>query len=238
MAQTKNNTPAPGVPSSPVSEIDALKQIQELFKTSEQKRVADLLLSKGAEKRPTTWSGMTVASYYKERFALELKAVVDEMMKAYAAADLTDVEWSFKDYPEMAPSTIYNKLNQSKRYLLEKMDIQGIYSAFFQLVNFTRERTGIRLSYARDIRNPNENTFKPKKVISKYDGPTWKIKIQKWLDNAKEKERLHVKNLSLTPEEIDVANELLSNIHDILFEVTDEDIRIVKLTKEDVERLK
>ena len=235
MATSINNEPPIGVPAKSIKDEEGLKALQELFKSVDKKKLSALLNERPNPKK-SRYSKRTVLPYYKERFGLEFQAVVDAMMREYAAGKLDDREWKYKDLPGYSYNTIYNRVNQSKAYLLEQLDVNGIYASFLSLTSIRRRRTGVRLSYCDDIRQPDDS-FMPIPVIPEKKIAAWKLKLQEFLEKGKEGERFLQKGLALTAEDKNEIEMELGQVKGLLFEVNDDYVKLIKIPIDQWERI-
>lgn len=149
--------------------------------------------------RRKNWSRLSRSSYYNKRYALELKALVDDMLSRGV-----DKEFRFEDYQELKPTTIYLRVNHSKLYLLDELDPQEYYKEQFQRIHISKEKTGIRLTLLK------EHLAELKAVDISLDEKqsNWQSKIDEYLEVAKPGHKpLHLKGLSLTAEEVDILKQ-------------------------------
>lgn len=166
-----------------------------------------------SEEKPKNWGRRTNAPYFRERYALELRAILDGMLLEYEHGTHSNKIFRYIDYPELSHNSLYLKINQSKLYLLEVLDDDKKYFRFFQLIAIKRYRNkGVVLEYAEDAKNkehtklhasgfsPNELTIKhPKNLTSSpiverdskevgVDKSTQREPTEQVNDNAKPKE--------------------------------------------------
>lgn len=187
-------------------------------------RVAEAVVNIAVRKKPAGWSKRSNAPYFNSGAAKLMKEVADEMMRTRE-----DQVYFYKDFPTMSRNTLYLRINQSLRYLLEYMDTEdNLYAKWAEMVAVTRERgTGVRLSFKEEYRFGGENSFKPKAVLAKATEPKWKTDVDEYLESGRTSP-LHIDKLMLTPEEIGSLKESLVGVQNILFRVTASEIKIVK----------
>lgn len=174
----------------------------------------------GEKPRPKNWSRKANAPYYKERFALQFKQVLDEML-----VDKLDVEYKFSDFPNLSRTSLYLMVNQSKLYLLEQLDPNGQYAAFCQCVVITKEKTGIRISLCRDVRDGGN--YRPSKVVPK--DCKWRDDMEDFLASDDPEKKIFVMDkLSLNPDEVAELEATLGVLDNIVFNITGDKIKIVK----------
>jgi hypothetical protein len=190
------------------------------------------------KRKPSEWSKRTNAPYYRERFALELKHIIDEMIIEQANGEFTDRQFFYSDFPTQSQTSLYLKINQSKLYLLDNLDFEGKYARFFEGVSISRERgKGIRIGYNRDMTAVGILPSAHKVNEKSADVISWKDRMQDFLDNSEPGQELELKRLSLTNDEVQELNYQLGEIVSILFKVTNNRIWITRLTEEQISKL-
>lgn len=228
--------------SKSVLQEEALKKLQELLaQVKDKKKLVEVLANDGP-KRPKGWSSLSNAPYFKERFALEFKMVLDAMIAEYKEGRFEDREYKYSEFCQpgvvgsLSRNSLYLKINQSKLYLLKELDFDGTYKEFCELLTITKERTGIRISYVRDIRQGLD--FKmPSKVVPKTETFSWKDKVDSFLENGQSGDKLELTGLSIDEDQQQDIIASLSGLSDIIFKVTDSSIKIVKLSPEQLHKL-
>ena len=219
-------------PSS-ISSKDILEILQNV---KDKHKLASILSGDNTMKRRSTWSALTNAPYYKEPFALQLKAVLDEMIQEHANGILEDRIWRCEEF-DMKISSLYVRINQSKLFLLNELDADGIYKSFCDRIVITKERgIGVRLSYIRDI---SPESFKPNKAIDKMEQTvTWKDKIEQFCENSGVGDTLEINKLALTDDDIADVHSSLAQLQDIVGSISSERIFLARLSKEEADKLR
>lgn len=206
-------------PSQPTTED--VKSIVEAFKeVVNVPSVKQSILMK-SRKRPRGWRPTSNSPYYKERFGLEFKAVLDAMM-----VDSKDREYRYKDFTTMSHKSLYLRVNQSKLYLLEELDPDKQYARFCEMTTITRETTGIRISLCRDMRE-GAPSFVPS-IVESDDSYLWKDSMQDFLNDPEKRGVWEQCNLSLSQDEIDTWSLSLNGLAGIAAIVRSDKIKIVK----------
>lgn len=214
------NTPSQSVPAQTNEIINTLKSLLN----------DPIFINKVAAarivKRPPHASKLSNFSYYRQMFGLEARTIMDGMI-----SDKHDREWKFSDYANLKASSLYQRVYQSFNFLVREMDYttpeypEGYYSHFKSMMVMTKEKTGIRLSWIRD--RLEGRAFSPS-VVEDYDKISeWKEKIEAFLVDPT-KEILHLKQLSLTIEQIKELQATFSSIESVMAVVTEREIKIVK----------
>jgi hypothetical protein len=183
--------------------------------------------------RPKKWRRRTNAPYYKPHFAEMLKVqCLNPMMES-----MEDFCYFYKDVEhKMGKNSLYLFINQAIRFISEpenNVDPEGKYRKFLDSVTITREAgVGVRLSIHRDAKTGNTLEFKPRKVQSKSEVPKYRIKIDEFLENGEEGDMLELKDLALSPSQIEEINQQLAGIQSVQSKVETNAIRLIKLTLE------
>lgn len=218
------------MPEETTEQQSSLKLAEALRILVENPAILDKLVNKKfseEKKRRDHYSRLSNLSYYRERFALELKVVVDKMME-----DGIPMEYSYEDFctgkDAVTKNTLYLKIHQAKMFLIDNLDPDNKYKQFLAKSNFaiTRERSGIRLSITTDL-TKSISTPSPVSMDEKVE--EWKVKVDKYLEEATvDTPALHLTGLSLSQEEILGLNESMVTVPDVLAVVTHKEIKIKK----------
>ncbi len=206
-----------------MSEETPQDAVRQFFKNPE---VATRVINMVVSNKPAGWSPRSTAPYYKEEHALILKEAADNML-----ATRDDCTYFYTDFPRMSAHTVYLMVNQSLRFLLDKLDDEAhTYSKWAAMVNITRERNvGVLISFDEHHRHANTDYVKPKPVKSKDKAPIWREELDSYLDDDRMTKPLHIDGLCLTPDEIKVLRDSLLQVEGIIHEVTSQFIKIIKI---------
>jgi len=173
--------------------------------------------------RPQHWSRLANAPYYRAKYAAEIKIILDQMI-----ADGENRVIFYKDHPGLNSNTLYNKLFQAKKYLLDKLDPDGKYSLFCESLHIHKKRgVGIHLDIDRNILDGTPEGFKAQ-TLSNTNSEEWKSKIEIFIKNSQSGDVLHMKNLALSPEEIEDIEITLFSLNDIMYNIKCNEIKLIK----------
>ena len=206
------------------SEIN--EQIKKIFVSPElSAKVADVLIE---GKKPSGWSRRSTATYYGQQYAIQIKAVLDAMM-----ADKQDRWYYYKEWPHMSHTSVYLRINQSLRYLLEVMDPDHRYSTFMSTVAITRERNvGVKLTVKEEYRDGALKTFIPVAIVPSLELPKWKQKIEKWLEESEPGDKPFIlEGLMLTSEEVKNLKIEFLGLSNIISSITSSSIKLIKINR-------
>lgn len=174
--------------------------------------------------------------YYRSKFALEFKEVLDSMMAE--GNNVKDRVYHYSDFSDKSHTTVYLLINQSMNYLIDKLDPNGKYKSFLSLISIKRVRgLGVRLRYVSKV------SFQPKVIddvkevednIEFSPNASLEFKIEGWLQNAKPKDVLELTELALDEEEVSKIKASLMPLSNILFKVESDRIKIRILTEKEM----
>lgn len=199
--------------------------IRDFFKNPKiEKAVVDIVV----RKKPVGWSRRSNAPYYKEYYAQTLKAQIDAMI-----ADRKDRIFPYASFPQHSKQTLYLRINQSLRYIIDYMDDDNkTYAKWSEMVEITRERDvrGIRISYRPEFQGMDfSKEFIPVAIESRSQVPTWKQEVDDYLENSQPGDKpLHIDKLCMTPEQVIDLNTSLKPLEGIMYSVNAHEIKIIK----------
>jgi len=100
-----------------------------------QSKVVNLLV----HNKPLGWHRRSNAPYYKEKYALDVKRAFDKMMET--GKEQCYYYSTFREKYGIERSTLYTRIYQGARYLVEKMDTaDGKYAKFLRNLIISRRR--------------------------------------------------------------------------------------------------
>lgn len=179
-------------------------------------------------KRPPNWSHGSCAPYYKEFYAQNIKEAIDAQL-----INRQDIVYRYdtfcgKDEEIISKATLYNRVNQSIRYLLDHLDTDDkTYLSWRKIVRIERKQgLGILIYMIPEFRSPAYN-HTPDFVIPKEDMPLWKRRMEDWLESG-EKSPFIMERLSLTNDEVKSIYGDLNRLKGIAAQVQSGSIKIVR----------
>jgi hypothetical protein len=186
-------------------------------------------------KKPVHWKRRSTASYYRERFGLEFKETIDKML---ADERKEDVLYSYNVYcaPDygMTPNTLYTRLYQSMKYMLDYMDTPDHkYEDAMSKIELSRKKgVGILLSFMPDVKLGKP--FLPETVKRADESASWKQELIDWMNTPHEiGERKIVDKLTLTESEVNDWTIRLNNSESYTAVVTSNAIKVMCVPPED-----
>lgn len=218
----------------------AMSESENTIKEYLEKMLADPVLSARlvdgivhGQKRPAGWSKFSRAPFYNAKYATEVKEVLDGMI-----ADRKGRVWKYSVYADVSPTTIYLRVNQGMRYLLENMDPDNVYARFRETIVIRRDHgrsgdknAGVHIEILPEYRVSVEGTpFVPETVTEHGKIPKWKEAIESYLSDAQPGSApLVIEGLMLTPQELaDIKCELAGLQGTIMSSITATTIKLIK----------
>lgn len=191
-----------------------------------QSQAVELLVNK----RPFGWGRRSVAPYFNEHYGAQAKAVLDDMLKT-RKDQCFYYDFFLKKFG-ISKATLYQRVHQSIRYVLERMDDkEHTYARLYSMLEVKRQHgVGVVLRFRPDCREGDVQDFKPKPVDSREDAPEWKDKMDAWLESATPDDApFYKEGLALTSSEIKNLEDSLAGLSGIIFSITSYSIKIVKV---------
>ena len=195
------------------------KRLHDIFPDpATASKVVDLVVSK----KPPGWSRHSNAPYYKEEFALQIKKWIDLMLQNGG-----DIIYRWDIFCEdVSRNTLYNKVNQSIRYLIERMDENGKYQNWYNTVDIDRTNSvGLRIKFRTST---DAHNFTPQLVKPEQSLPKWRRDLDEWLEDDKKTKPFCEEGLALSPEEIKQLKTELYGLVGIVASITSYAIKVIK----------
>lgn len=211
---------------------EELNTYQSLKKVLNNSELTAAVVRAVVNDKPQGWSARSQAPYFKREYALRLKAVLDGMIE-----DRKDVLYEYSYWREkfrMSPTTLYTMINQSRLYLLERMDTEDRhYARIFSMVEIKRKHgVGVVIRFNQSSVAMMVEDFKPRTIEPESNAPVWREKIDRFLEESQPGEQLNIVRLALTPDEIRSVKVMLAQVTDVMASVTCGHIKLIKTTGE------
>ncbi len=182
--------------------------------------------------RPEGWSPKSNAPYYNMFCGEQMQIAVDEMMRSREPIVYRYANFCYEDGVQggCSRNTLYNRINQSIRYLVEKMDPNNVYLRWLETVDVNRKKgLGITIRFKPEFKNPNvTSSFVPDKYIEPEDEVKWRRKMEEWLEGD-EMTPFCLEKLALTTEEVESLRKELTSLSGIQASVNSTSIMIIRI---------
>lgn len=205
-------------------------ELIENFLKSNPDIVLDFLKKNKSFVRPETQNGLSQSTYYREKFALELKPVLDAMLK-----DRQNRIFRYSNYRTMQPASLRVRIEQAWSYINRFMDPDNVYKNLRAEVDIRRGENGIIISII------DENKITPMiadQVEEVEIDDHWKNRVDKFLADAAEGEKLTIKNIDLTENDLMFLETSFHGLTNIVHSYDEKRLIVLKLAPKDVEKIK
>jgi hypothetical protein len=189
-------------------------------------RVVDIVSSK----RPRGWSSRSYAPYFKEIYANEVKELIDKMIETGNAIVYRYSVWC-TDETQISKNTLYHRVNQSIRYLIECLDTpEHHYARWYETVKIERTHgVGVRIFFITH-RPDSPGALKAELVVPQADAPRWKREMEKWIEGDEVTPFVQEK-LALTPDEVTDLKVLIAGLKGIASSITSTAVRLIRINE-------
>lgn len=197
-------------------------KLESIFPSPE---IASKVVNLIVHNRPAGWSRRSNAPYYKEVYAKQLKAEVDKMLENKKPLCFRYSTWCNTN-TGMSHQTLYNRINQSIRYLIEQMDIDNKYRNWSDMVRVERmPGVGIIISFIPGLLE--DESFRADEIEPRDTMPIWKREMEDWLESDSIKPFCK-EGLALTPQEVIDITTSLGTLTNVQASVTSKAIKIIR----------
>lgn len=194
------------------------------------KRIIDTVVNH----KPPGWSRKSQAPYYKEFFGKWLQDIANKMMK-----ERNDIVFRYEVYcgitgEKMSEQTLYNRVNQAKRYLIDCLDPDDLYKTWDALTNINREKgLGVTIRFKTEFHDFIEGikeSASPDAIIPQKDEPLWRRKMNEWLES--DETRPFIKEgLAMTSDQVKVLSDELDSLEGIQASVNAISVKIIRVNE-------
>lgn len=180
-----------------------------------------------ANLKPQGWSRRSQAPYYKEFYGLQMKRDADKMIENREDTVFRYETWCNAN-TGMSKVTLYNRINQSIRFLLDHLDENKTYSKWHAMTRVSREEYGVRISFIAEFKEGDESNFGGTLTQTREATPRWKQELDFWLESDKDDPFVR-ENLNLTAEELKDLKTQLAGLDGIGKSIKYNCIKLVRL---------
>ena len=175
--------------------------------------------------KPSTWGSTSISSYYTKKHADKIRPFLDAI-----AEDNT--KFSIFDSREckMSMTTLYARITQGWKYLIEKEDAEGKYALLRKTCILKRGRTSFTLCYN------TESKFQgiTGELCGGVDVVDWRTQLVSYVEEAADgTEPLEVKGIPFLEEDMDWIAQYLAPFKEqmVLIKMTSTSFKVVKNSK-------
>lgn len=180
--------------------------------------------------RPKGFSRRSNTPYYKEIYALKIKAVCDSILETHRPQ-----LWLYRDWPEYKPNTLYQLVSYGLLYLTDNLDPSGKYLSLKNVLKIhpmpKNKPLGLAIYIRRDV-NPSTLEVDPRAFLPREfddDGRELTQMIQEYLADENNKAPFEL-NTVITPKVQErIHSQLIPLEGAITYIIDDEHVKIIKL---------
>ena len=170
-------------------------------------------------------------TYYRERFALQMKSIIDGMIDESNRGVFNERFFKY-DGNILSKNSLYLKITQSWLYLRDELDPNGVYKKFAEMICIVRLKEGIRLRYQKDVADTSEL----KAIVINEGSPTEQksdihSRIEYFLNNAKVDEELVINNILISEKEISDIESSICTLENFTYKILTNKIWIAKISE-------
>lgn len=185
------------------------------------KEVMSQVVNAVVKKKPLGWARKSYATYYSKHYAEWIKKDIDGLM-----LDRAPRIYRYSAWPRVSARSLYLRINQALRFLLDNLDPDSTYANFMSQVRIKQIlQVGVSMALDEVVEGnvPHAEVF-----IAESDAPKWKQQMEIYLDAESDGTPFHKDNLALTPAMIQQVELELSGLENIIWSVTSKEIKIMK----------
>lgn len=192
--------------------------------------LANQILNAVVREKPINTSRRSQYPYYKKEYAMWLKASVDQMIasKAQALPLVFDYAIFCTVATNISDLTLYVRINQAARYLVDKMDdSKGTYAEWYEgtIISKDRKLGGVAITWKPELLPGT--TLTPRLAEPVKEIPKWKMELNEWLESDKKAPFIR-ENLLLDKETIASLQKEYGEIAGLMISVSFTSIVFVK----------
>lgn len=181
--------------------------------------------------RPLGWSRKSNAPYYKEMYAEQMRAEADRMLASGNPLVYRYDKWCTDD-TQMSKNTLYTRINQAVRYLVECMDAPDRrYSKWHDTTRtYRKSGVGVVIEFIPGLRGEDKSGFKADEIQPRENMPRWKREMEDWLESDSVTP-FSIENLALGPDEIAELKVQFAQLSSVIASIKSSSIKIIRVNE-------
>lgn len=214
-------------------------RLNAIFPSEEVRQKVLKLITENKE-RPDSYGPKSYSPYYTKHYGEQMRALADDQLTTFR-----DIVYDYRTFCTpwnkggCSEQTLYNRVNQSRRYLHEKMDTEDCKYLNWKEMTRVKQTAGVGVVISIDpeilavLKGEGDTIPKPRMAEPLINKPIWKEKLDNWIESDSEAP-LFIRNLILTPEEQDKIRNELAGDRRIESLVTHSELRCIKINPDSV----
>lgn len=188
-------------------------------------QVANAMVNIATSNKPHGWGPRSNSPYFKSQYAEWIKEAIDRMMGDFPNAEIA---FHYSSHcVTISKQTLYNKINQSIRYLLARMDPDHKYARWYESVEVDRtsNHDALIIKYIKEMGEdaPKIQVVQAQKTIAR-----WRRELDEWLEGPSTTPFVQ-SNLLLGPDEIKQLKTELAGLNNVMASISQNTIRVIKV---------
>lgn len=209
---------------SPIEQPNTAKP-SPLTLSIENEQVVAKLVDFIVKKKPAGWARRSYASYYKEPYAIWIKAGLDILNDTQKP-----IVYRYDKWPGVAKTSLYLRINQAIRFLTDSengLDPEHKYKKLISKIRIERKQEGITI---RIHDAWTEVAPGAEELIENRDHPKWKQDMLNWIESGdSNKPFFHKSGLMLDDNEIAQLHAELDGCG-LMVSINHREIKLVRTT--------
>lgn len=208
---------------------DEEKKIADIKSIFPDENVAARVVETVVHERPIGWDRKSNAPYYKEKFARSMKKDIDKMIREKCRLVY---RYSVFCANGQSKRTLYNRINQSIRYLLEKMDPERIYFRWYESVDIRQKSgLGVTISFFPGLGMDGTGVSEePGEAIISNTMPAWRLEMEEWIESGEGQYWVR-EGLVLNPAEVQELKDQFTQTKGIMVSIKPTSIKLVRVNE-------
>ena len=193
-------------------------------------RVASKIINMVTTNKPIGASRRSQYPYYKSEYGLWIQKDVDAMIanKAQNLPLIYDYSIFCTTETNISEQTLYARVCQSVRFLVDKMDdAEGTYAKWYEQVEISKHRKlgGVAIIWKPEF--ASGTNLKPRLAKAVQEIPKWRRELSDWLE-GEQKEPFKRENLMLTKDVTAKLRQDYDGVQGLFISITPSSITFVK----------
>jgi hypothetical protein len=193
-------------------------------------RIASKIVNIVAHNKPIGASRRSQYPYYKSQYGLWIKSDVDKMIaeKANNLPLVYDYKTFCNEQTNISPITLYARITQSARYLVEQMDDEeGKYGKWYEEIEISKNSKlgGVAIIWKPEF--AAGTNLRPRLSEPQQELPKWRQQLDEWLEGEQD-EPFKKDNLMLSKDIVDTLTQEFEGVAGLFISINSSSITFVK----------
>lgn len=193
-----------------------------------QQKIISLVISKN----PIGSSKTSVYPYYKKYYGEWIKPKVDLMISTKETIFFPYKTFCGPNWETQSANTLYSKINQGIRFLVENLDPDGKYHQWNELKNVSKNKMkgGVFIEWIKELQLDIDGKLPEAMMISDTSGlnvATWRRELDEWIESGNDTPFLK-ERLCLSKQEVYDLKVMLNAVKGIMGSVDSTSVKVIR----------